>query len=148
MDFLSILTLVLLIIAIFWFVQFTLNLDCDYTLTFLEKFGRSPGESAISIDQNNQLIKLNLKLKSRIESRPLITFNTASLLSTATLNGKVVWITGSSAGIGQAIAFELAKAGCKLILSGTKVDRLHTVKKECLGELLSKNFWFYRRLLN
>lgn len=53
----------------------------------------------------------------------------------------MVWITGSSAGIGRAIAFELAKAGCKLVLSGTKVDRLHSVKKECLGKFFSTPFF-------
>lgn len=61
------------------------------------------------------------------------------IINKASLNGKVIWVTGASAGIGKAIAFELAKAGSKLVLSGTKVDRLNEVKKECLGMYLNAN---------
>ncbi|XP_048733855.1 dehydrogenase/reductase SDR family member 7-like [Ostrea edulis] len=50
----------------------------------------------------------------------------------STLKGKVVWITGASSGIGEYLAYELAKAGCKLCLSARREQELIRVKKECL----------------
>ncbi|XP_077534188.1 dehydrogenase/reductase SDR family member 7-like [Haemaphysalis longicornis] len=50
-----------------------------------------------------------------------------------TLKGKIVWITGASSGIGEYLAYELAKVGCRLILSGTNEENLEAVKKNCLG---------------
>ncbi|ELT96525.1 hypothetical protein CAPTEDRAFT_143106 [Capitella teleta] len=49
-----------------------------------------------------------------------------------TLKGQVVWITGSSSGIGEYLAYELAKAGCKLVLSARRIKELERVKKQCL----------------
>ncbi|KAL2750923.1 dehydrogenase/reductase SDR family member 7 [Vespula maculifrons] len=54
--------------------------------------------------------------------------------STNTLKGKVVWITGASSGIGEHLAYELAKAGCKLILSARRESVLQDVKSTCLKE--------------
>ncbi|CAH1790929.1 unnamed protein product [Owenia fusiformis] len=48
------------------------------------------------------------------------------------LSGDVVWITGASSGIGEYLAYELAAAGCKLILSARRVDELERVKKQCI----------------
>lgn len=48
------------------------------------------------------------------------------------LRGRVVWITGASSGIGEYIAYEFAKLGCKLVLSGTNQARLDAVKSKCL----------------
>ncbi|XP_062599259.1 dehydrogenase/reductase SDR family member 7-like [Saccostrea cucullata] len=48
------------------------------------------------------------------------------------LKDKVVWITGASSGIGECLAYELAKAGCKLCLSARREKELARVKKECL----------------
>ena len=48
------------------------------------------------------------------------------------LAGKIVWITGASSGIGEYLAYELSKAGCRLILSARRQDELERVKKECL----------------
>lgn len=53
--------------------------------------------------------------------------------STNTLKGKIVWITGSSSGIGEGLAYCLAKVGCKLIISGTRANRLIEVKRKCLA---------------
>lgn len=44
---------------------------------------------------------------------------------------KVVWITGASSGIGEAIAYAFAKQKSKLILSARRVDELERVKKAC-----------------
>lgn len=43
---------------------------------------------------------------------------------------KVVWITGASSGIGEALAHELVRQGSKLILSARRVEELERVKKE------------------
>lgn len=48
------------------------------------------------------------------------------------LRGQVVWITGSSSGIGEYMAYEFAKLGSKLVLSGTNQARLDSVKTKCL----------------
>ncbi|XP_037565705.1 dehydrogenase/reductase SDR family member 7 isoform X1 [Dermacentor silvarum] len=53
-------------------------------------------------------------------------------LSIATLRGKVIWITGASSGIGEYLAYELAKVGSRLILSGTNLENLELVKNNCI----------------
>ena len=40
------------------------------------------------------------------------------------LQGKVAWITGGGSGIGLAGAIELAKAGCRVVISGRDADKL------------------------
>ena len=47
------------------------------------------------------------------------------------LNHKVIWITGASSGIGKALAIQLSKKDCKLILSSRNREALETVKTEC-----------------
>lgn len=56
------------------------------------------------------------------------------------LESKVIWITGASSGIGEGLAYRLAKVKPKLVLSGTNSERLENVKKNCtkLGEYISK----------
>jgi short-subunit dehydrogenase len=44
---------------------------------------------------------------------------------------KVVWITGASSGIGEALAYTFAKRRAKLILSARRADELERVKKNC-----------------
>lgn len=44
---------------------------------------------------------------------------------------KVVWITGASSGIGEALAYALSNAGAKLILSSRRTEELERVRKGC-----------------
>ena len=48
-----------------------------------------------------------------------------------TFKDKVIWITGASSGIGKALAIELSKQQCKLILSSRREHMLQEVKNEC-----------------
>ena len=48
-----------------------------------------------------------------------------------TFNNKVIWITGASSGIGKALAIELSKHNCKLILSSRREAELIKVKEAC-----------------
>jgi len=44
---------------------------------------------------------------------------------------KVVWITGASSGIGEALAYMLSEAGSSLILSSNEPERLEEVREKC-----------------
>jgi dehydrogenase/reductase SDR family protein 7B len=48
------------------------------------------------------------------------------------LAGKVVWITGASSGIGEALAYALAREGARLVLSSRRVDELERVRGACV----------------
>lgn len=50
------------------------------------------------------------------------------------LKNKVVWVTGASSGIGEALVYELARRGTKLILSSRRKDALERVKGHCPRE--------------
>jgi short-subunit dehydrogenase len=47
------------------------------------------------------------------------------------INGKKVWITGASSGIGEALAYALNTKGCNLIISSRKEKDLLRVKGHC-----------------
>lgn len=47
---------------------------------------------------------------------------------------KVIWITGASSGIGEALAYSLNKKQARLILSARRVEELQRVKDNCQGD--------------
>ena len=47
-------------------------------------------------------------------------------------SGKVVLITGSSAGIGAATAVQFSRAGAQVVVTGRRADKVSEVAKECL----------------
>ncbi len=49
----------------------------------------------------------------------------------ANITGKVIWLTGASSGIGEALAYALARKKVKLILSARSKDELERVKGNC-----------------
>lgn len=53
-----------------------------------------------------------------------------------TLNDKIIWITGASSGIGEALVYELADKCAGLILSARREDELLRVKMNCAGKYL------------
>lgn len=48
------------------------------------------------------------------------------------LKDKTVWITGASSGIGEALAYEMAREGAKVILSARHEKELQRVRKNCV----------------
>ncbi|XP_037042364.1 dehydrogenase/reductase SDR family member 7-like [Bradysia coprophila] len=46
---------------------------------------------------------------------------------------KVVWVTGASSGIGEALAKKLARYNARLVISARRKDELERVKQECLA---------------
>ena len=50
------------------------------------------------------------------------------------IDGKTIWITGASSGIGEALTYHLEKRNCKLILSSRKEDQLNHVKGNCKNQ--------------
>ena len=52
------------------------------------------------------------------------------------IKNKIIWITGASSGIGEALAYELANKNCKLILSGRNMEALEKVKLKCSCEVV------------
>ncbi|HEX5170016.1 MAG TPA: SDR family oxidoreductase [Cyclobacteriaceae bacterium] len=52
----------------------------------------------------------------------------------SSLENKVVWITGASSGIGEALAYEFSKKGSRLILSARRKDELQRVQNSCRSQ--------------
>jgi len=50
----------------------------------------------------------------------------------SSFEGKVIWITGASSGIGEALAYEWSKLGARLILSSRRESELERVKAACV----------------
>jgi short-subunit dehydrogenase len=51
------------------------------------------------------------------------------------LKNKVVWLTGASSGIGEALAYQLANKGARLIISARRKEELERVKGNCKPEM-------------
>jgi len=51
------------------------------------------------------------------------------------MKDKVVWITGASSGIGEALVYKYHRAGAKLIISSRNRDELFRVKTNCKGAI-------------
>lgn len=54
------------------------------------------------------------------------------------LKNQVVVITGASAGIGKALAYELAKEGCKLVLAARSTEKLEKISEELQSKYKSE----------
>lgn len=48
--------------------------------------------------------------------------------------GKTIWITGATSGIGKAMALQLSKHQCKLIISGRDASSLEETSTQCIAE--------------
>jgi short-subunit dehydrogenase len=49
-------------------------------------------------------------------------------------NGKTVWITGASSGIGKAVALKISNLNAKIVLSSRNKEELENVAKQCKNE--------------
>ena len=47
------------------------------------------------------------------------------------IDGKKIWITGASSGIGEALTYQLDHKKCKLVISSRKTEELQRVKANC-----------------
>jgi dehydrogenase/reductase SDR family member 7B len=52
-------------------------------------------------------------------------------LKNATFSGRVVWVTGASSGIGEALCHAFSKSGARLVLSARREDMLENVRAAC-----------------
>ncbi len=46
-------------------------------------------------------------------------------------SGQIVWITGASSGIGEALAHAFAREGARLVLSSRRPEELERVRRAC-----------------
>jgi len=51
------------------------------------------------------------------------------------MKNKIVWITGASSGIGEALVYAYNKLGAKLIISARNRDELFRVKGNCKNQI-------------
>ncbi|MCA9414346.1 MAG: SDR family oxidoreductase [Candidatus Omnitrophica bacterium] len=51
------------------------------------------------------------------------------------LKNKVAIVTGASSGIGKAVAQNLSEAGCKVLVTGRRAERLNDLTQDCVGSV-------------
>jgi hypothetical protein len=51
----------------------------------------------------------------------------------ASLNGKTVFVTGASSGIGKATAMAFAREGCRLLLCARRIDKLQAIQQDFIA---------------
>lgn len=100
---------------------------------------RAPGTCHIrTADCGNRVTEIHFIL---INCRADASLNllTARPTPPGAFSGKVVWIVGSSQGLGEAMAVAMAKLGAKLILSSRSQRKLEASRTDevCYGQLLS-----------
>ena len=64
------------------------------------------------------------------------------MINKASLNNKVVFITGASAGLGKQIAYESALKGATVIVTARRTDKLEEVKETC-EKLSGKSAYYF-----
>ena len=52
-------------------------------------------------------------------------------MSKSRFQGKVVWVTGASSGIGEALALQLVREGARLVISARRAELLEKLKARC-----------------
>ncbi|KAF6259497.1 hypothetical protein COO60DRAFT_1622042 [Scenedesmus sp. NREL 46B-D3] len=58
----------------------------------------------------------------------------SSLYTPYDIKGQTALVTGASAGFGEAIAWRLAEAGCKLIITARRLDRLQQLQQQLVDK--------------
>lgn len=84
----------------------------------------------------NQKVKKVLKLLNLVRSKKIIPIITP-VDKEKILDGKVALITGGSSGIGLAIAESFVKSGCKVVIAGTRKEKLEAARKTINSENLA-----------
>ena len=57
-----------------------------------------------------------------------------TMKDTGHFKDKVIWITGASSGIGEALAYKLSSSGANLVLSSNEPERLEEVRDKCTNK--------------